>query len=485
MASTSEKSSVKLDFTNFSNVIDGKCVAASPGMGRCTVNPSTLEKNPEVPITTCEDVDRAVSAARKVAGAWASLSWKDRQTTLSEYIDAVEANSEGFAKVVVREQGKTLNEARGEVYLGVKCLRGTIALELPEGEELDHNEQRRVVKRYTPLGVAVGIVPRLVAALLTGNTFILKPSPFTPYCSLKGSYANSLKLAELGTHFLPPGVLQALSGEDDLGPLLTSHAGVNVFTFAGSIATGKRIMESCSKTMKRVILELGGNDPTIVCPDVDIATTAPAIACIAFANSGQICMSPKRVYVHESIYDDFLAAMVEYANKLKLTTDEVNAIGPISNKTQFESVKSLLADAKADKLAIAAGGTQPPADSSRPGFYLLPTLIDNPPDTARVVVEEAFGPIVPVMRWSNEKEVIERANDSEYGLGASVWSRNATQANRMARELQAGSIWINTHSERDAEFPFGGMKNSGIGHAGGLEGLASYCNLQTIWSKLD
>ncbi|KAI1259454.1 aldehyde dehydrogenase-like protein [Xylariaceae sp. FL1019] len=478
----SSQFSVKLNFTSFSNVIDGKCVDLVSGQTRRTLNPATLEENPELPIASHDEVNRAVNAAQRAAKSWAALPWETRRTKLNDFITAFEANSEGFAEMLVREQGKTLNEARGELHISVQFLRSTAALELPQEEEIERTEQRQVVKRYIPLGVAVGIVPwnypvylacqRLGQALITGNTFILKPSPLAPYCNLKG------------THFFPPGVLQALNGEDSLGPDLISRQEVNVVTFAGSIGTGKKIMESCSKTLKRVILELGGNDPAIVCADVDVAKTASILAYIAFTNAGQVCIVPKRIYVHDSIYDEFLAVMVAYADNLQLSTDDAVAIGPVSNQAQFESVNNLLADINTNMLAVAAGATRNSEDSSLSGLYVQPTIVDNPPDASRVVVEEAFGPVVPVMRWADEDEVIERANKTEYGLGASVWSNDTTQAGRIARQLQAGLLWINTHAELDGKVPGGGIKYSGIGVEGGLDGLKGYCNMQTIWSKL-
>ncbi|KAI0155129.1 aldehyde dehydrogenase-like protein [Xylariaceae sp. FL1272] len=454
--------SVKLNFITFSNVIGGKCVDA---------------ENSEVPIASQDEIERAVNAAQAAAKLWAALPWAIRRAKLHDFINALDANSAGFAEMLDQEQGKTLNEAQGELYLSIQFLRRTATLELPDEEEVDRTEQRQVVKRYLPLGVAVGIVPwnypvflacqRVGQALITGNTFILKPSPSAPYCNLK------VQLAELGTHFFPPGVLQALNGEDDLGPSLTSREGVNVVTFAGSIATGKKVMASCSKTLKRVILELGGNDPAIVCADVDVAKTATIVAYLAFTNCGQVCAIPKRVYVHDSIYDEFGAVMVAYATSLRLGTDK-----------SFESIKNLLADVEANKLSIATGSTQNPGDNGQKGLYSQPTIFDNPPDTSRVVVEEAFGPVIPMMRWADEAEVIERANKIDYGLGASVWSNDTTQAGRIARQLHAGSVWINTHAELDGTIPFGGIKSSGMGVEGGLEGLKRYCNVQTIWSKL-
>ncbi|TGJ88399.1 hypothetical protein E0Z10_g320 [Xylaria hypoxylon] len=473
MGSNGKHDSIKLDFAVFRNVVNGKLVDSSSKKTRYSVNPATFEQNPSVPATTLKDVDEAVKSARK-ASKMASTS----------FTDAVEAHAEEFAQMLVKEQGKTIYEARGELQVSLQALRGSCVLTLPDEEMAASNNSRTIIKRYIPLGVVVGIVPwnypmflackMLGQGLAAGNAFILKPSPFTPYCNLK--------LAELGSYFFPPGVLQALSGEDDLGPWLTAHPGIDKVSFAGSIATGKRVMQACSSTLKRVTLELGGNDPLIVCADVDIASVVPTVAYTAFANSGQICSIPKRIYVHESIYQEFLSAMVANIKSLKLTTEEQAAIGPISNKPQYERVKQLLADIEENKLTVSAGSTSPPGD--KPGFFLSPTLIDNPPDDSRIVAEEPFGPILPLMKWSDELDVIQRANNTEYGLGASVWSRDAAQAERIARQLEAGTIWINTHAEPDPNVEFGGHKYSGIGVEGGIEGLKGYCNLQIMWKKL-
>ncbi|KAI0010720.1 aldehyde dehydrogenase-like protein [Xylariaceae sp. FL0662B] len=479
----SSLNSAELNFTTFSNVINGELCSSSSGKIRRSVNPATWEDNPEVPVSTVEDVDRAIQSAQKAQKAWAAVPWSERQKALKNYTDAFEAHAESFVQLLVREQGKTISEGHGEIQLSLRFLRGFCELSLSE-ELIESNEERKVTTRYTPLGVAAGIVPwnypihlacgKLGPALVTGNAFILKPSPFAPYCNLK--------MAELGLRFFPPGVFQALSGDHDLGPWLTGHPGVDVVSFSGSVAVGKKVMQACSKTLKRTILELGGNDPVIVCADVDPAAIAPKVAYLALANSGQICIIPKRVYVHESIYDEFLSAMVAYVKSLDWKEGEQIAFGPVSNKPQYERVRQLLADIETNQLTLAVGSTKPLTD--RRGFFLSPTLVDNPPDNSRIVVEEPFGPVVPVMKWSDESEVIRRANNTEYGLGASVWSRDAAQAERMARQLQAGSIWVNTHAEVDPKCPFPGHKHSAIGVEWGVEGLKGYCNLQTIHIRL-
>ncbi|KAI1210499.1 aldehyde dehydrogenase [Annulohypoxylon truncatum] len=484
MASNTSETKIKLDFETFFNVIDGQLCSSSTGLTRFTVNPATLEENASVPVSTIDDVNKAVQSAQNAAKTWASTPWSERQKKLKAYADAFEANAEGFLQMLLNEQGKSIREAQIELWLTLTFLRGTADLSLPE-EVIEDSDKRKVLTRHVPLGVAAGLVSwnypifiacvKFASALITGNAIILKPSPHAPYCNLK--------IAELGLHFFPPGVLQALSGDDNLGPWLVEHSGINVVSFTGSVGVGKRVMESCSKTLKRCVLELGGNDPAIVCSDVDIESTAPKVAYFAFANSGQICTIPKRVYVHESIYDKFLSAMVAYANSVSLKQDENPSIGPVSNQPQYERVKELLADIEKDELTIAAGNTKPP--EGKQGFFLSPTIIDNPPDNSRIVTEEPFGPVFPVMRWTEESDVVQRSNDTNFGLGASVWSRDIAQADRIARQLQAGTVWVNTHAEVDPGIPCPGFKDSAIGVQYGVEGLKAYCNLQTLFTKLD
>ncbi|KAI1820504.1 aldehyde dehydrogenase [Xylaria intraflava] len=470
-----------LDFTTFHNVINGE-IAKTGGKTRQIVNPSTLQKNPELPLSSLEDVNLAVSSAQKAAASWAAVPWDKRADALGQLADAIEANTAEFVKLVTMEQGKPPMWAQLEIATVVQWLRGFCKLSLA-GETIENSDERKVVTRYTPLGVAVGIAPwnfsvqlgciKLASAILTGNAFIWKPSPHAPYCALK--------MAELGSRFFPPGVLQALSGDDELGVWLTQHPGVDMVSFTGSTRVGKLVMESCSKTMKRFTLELGGNDAAIVCADVDAATVAAKIGVIAWCNSGQICISVKRIYVHESVYDAFLAALVGFAQSLKLGADGDAFLGPLSNQFQYERVKELLADIEENKYGIATGSTKPLSD--KPGYFLAPTVVDNPPDHARIVAEEQFGPVIPVLKWSDESDVIQRANAGPAGLGASVWSRDIAQADRMGKQLQAGNIWINCHAEMQPSTPFSGQKESGLGTEMGVDGLKAYCNIQSIYTR--
>lgn len=467
-------------FGEYHNVIDGQL--SSTQETRHGVNPANGKPNPEVPVATKEDVDRAVAAARKAFKSWAQVPWAERQQACRSFGDALEKQADEFAKLLTQEQGKPLMFAKQEIGGAVGWIRQLSSYELKE-EVIEEDEHKKTLIRYTPLGVAVGIVPwnfpvslaagKLTTAVVTGNAIIIKPSPYTPYCDLK--------LVELAQQFFPPGVVQILSGDDNLGPWLTAHEGVDKISFTGSTFTGKKVMESASKTLKRVTLELGGKDPTIVCPDVDIATVAPKVATLAFLNSGQICLAIKRIYVHEDIYEPFLKAMVEFTKTLKVGDGAVegNFLGPIQNSMQYEKVKGFFSEIEKEGQKVAVGGT----NEDKPGYFITPTLIDRPSDNSRIVTDEPFGPIAPVLSWKDEQEVIDRANNTLMGLGASVWAKDVDRANRIARQLEAGSVWVNTHLELSAAVPFGGHKNSGIGFEFSSGGLKAYCNVQSLYLK--
>lgn len=365
--------------------------------------------------------------------------------------------------------------------MGVALLRGFTSLRIPE-EVIEDSDDRRVYVRYVPLGVGAGIVPwnwplvlavgKIGPALLTGNSFIMKPSPFTPYVGLK--------LGELGARIFPPGVFQVLSGGDDLGPMLTEHPDIDKISFTGSSQTGKLVMQSCAKTLKRISLELGGNDAAIICEDADIAKTVPKIAMMAFMSSGQICMDVKRIYVHEKIYDDFRDAFVEHVKTIKTgpATDEDVFVGPLQNSMQFEKVKEMYSQIEKQGWTSVHGGEI--TDTGK-GYFIEPAIIDNPPEDSRIVTDEPFGPIVPLCKWSDENDVIGRANNSKMGLGASVWTNDIARGERMCDQLEAGSVWLNSHFELAPNVPFGGHKWSGIGMEWGVLGLKGWCNPQSMW----
>ncbi|KAH9902047.1 aldehyde dehydrogenase [Xylariomycetidae sp. FL2044] len=472
-------SKMSLNLTTFQNVINGKLVSTEKT--RRTINPCTLEQNPGAPLSSRDDVNLAVASARAAAKSWAGAAWQDRAEALLRFADIIDTHTEELAQLLGKEQGKPINWGRAEISASAGYLREFCKLSLAE-ECIEDTEERKVVARFVPLGVVVGIVPwnypiqmavmKFGPALLTGNPFIWKPSPYTPYCTLK--------IAELGLQVFPPGVLQAVSGEDILGLWLTEHADVDMVTFTGSVPTGKKVMETCSRTLKRVTLELGGNDAAILCADIDAVAVATKLAFIAFCNAGAICIGPKRIYVHESVYDAVLAATVAFAESVQLGLDEASHSGPVANERQFDQVKELFADLEKTQAKIATGSTKA---LDRKGYFFAPSVVDNPPEESRVVQEEQFAPILPLMRWSDEDDVIRRANDTKFGLGASVWSRDLAQAKRLADQLQAGNVWINTHAELGPNIPFAGHKQSGLGVEMGVEGFKCYCNVQSVYTR--
>ncbi|KAL4726643.1 hypothetical protein ACLX1H_005531 [Fusarium chlamydosporum] len=452
---------------NYVQIINGK--SAPTQKTHQGTNPATLEKKPEVPIASQDDLNQAVDAARKAFKSWSKVPWEERRQKLLAWADAVEAQKDEFAQLLTSEQGKPTAQASSEAAGAVGWIKGQASFDLKE-EVIEESDTRKIVTRYTPLGVVAAIIPwnfplmlataKITPALLAGNVIIVKPSPFTPYCGLK--------LVELAQQFFPPGVVQSLSGDDNLGPWITSHPGIDKISFTGSTHTGKLVMQSAAKTLKRVTLELGGNDAAVV-------------AALSFLNSGQICLNVKRVYVHESIYEKFRDAVVKHVKNYKLGdgSHEATSHGPIQNEMQYNRVKTFFDDIEKQGWKVATGGKFDPEPKN--GYYITPTVIDNPPEDSRIVVEEPFGPILPLLSWKDEEEVIERANDTRLGLGASVWANNLETAERIAKQLESGTVWINTHFDITPMAPFGGHKESGIGTEWGINGLKGMCNVQSLF----
>ncbi|BCS26872.1 aldehyde dehydrogenase family protein [Aspergillus puulaauensis] len=479
---TTASSDNKLDFSTFSNIIDGQ--RSYTESTRCGTNPATNEKLFPCPVSTHEDVENAIEIAKSAFKTWRKTSIKHRKEQLGACAAALIEHKAEFARLLTIEQGKPTMFAEQEVDFGAHWLAGTCELDLPE-EVVEDSSEKYIQTRYVPLGVVVGIVPwnfpimllcgKLAPAVMTGNTIIIKPSPFTPYCGIK--------IVELAQRFFPPGVIQVLSGDDSLGPWLTAHPGVDKISFTGSTATGKKVMESASKNLTRITLELGGNDAAIVCSDVNVEETVIQVANAAFLNSGQICIAIKRIYVHKDIYAHFRDAFVKYVSALKIGNglEAGTFLGPVQNKLQYDRVGLFLDDIQRRKQAIATGGSV--VGTATDGLFVHPTVIDNPPDDSKIVVEEPFGPIVPLLEWSDVDEVIDRANTSNMGLGSSVWTNDQTLAQRIAEDVEVGSVWTNEHLAIRPTAAFGGHKKSGIGAAWGLDGLRAYCNTQTLYFR--
>ncbi|RAL12823.1 aldehyde dehydrogenase family protein [Aspergillus homomorphus CBS 101889] len=473
---------MSLDITTFHNIINNE--ATTTPTTRHSLNPATSTPNPAVPISTQDDLNTAVEAAQSAFTSWSRTTIPYRRSLLETYATLLETHKTALATLLTQEQGKPLSQAQIEVEMAIRWTRAIPTLEIPEST-LEDTADRKIIQRYVPIGVCAAIVPwnypvllavgKIVPAVYTGNTVIVKPSPYTPYCAIK--------LVELAARCFPPGVVQVLSGGEELGPWMTAHPGIQKVSFTGSNATGRKVMEACARGMKRVTLELGGNDAAIVCEDVDVDAVVAKIGIIAFICSSQICMTIKRLYVHEKIYDTVRDKLVQFVRNLKVGdgSEPDTFFGPVQNRMQFDKASDLLSATHAAGLQTIAAGDLP-AHLDK-GYFIQPTIVDNPPEDSRVVREEPFAPILPLLKWSDEDDVIARANDSEYALSASVWSRDMVQARRLVDRLQVGSVWVNSHFDVAPHVPFGGHKASGIGTEWGLNGLIGWCNSQTIWFR--
>jgi len=467
-------------FSDYSMTIDGQA-ATSPATLEA-YNPATEEVITNFPDASRDQLEAAVAAARRAFPAWSSRPVEERQALVAKMGDAISAHAEDFFRLLTMEQGKGRAGAEWEIGGSAIWCQEIAKQSLPL-HVAEKTDDRTVETRRVPLGVIGAITPwnfpvllaiwKIAPALVAGNTMVLKPSPYTPLCTLK--------LGELLRDILPAGVLNIVSGGNDLGAWMTAHPDIKKISFTGSTATGRKIMASASGNLKRITLELGGNDPAIVLPDVDVAETAKQLFWAAFQNSAQFCVAAKRLYIHEDIYDELAAALVDYAKTIKVGdgSEQGTDLGPIQNRMQFEKLKDLLADSKENGQKFLLGGEV----IEGPGYFVPVTIIDNPPEDSRVVVEEAFGPILPLLKFNDIEDVIKRANNSEYGLAASVWGRDTTAARAIANRIEAGTVWINEIHSFSPHVAFGGHKQSGIGIENALEGLAEYTNSQTIVTR--
>lgn len=457
--------------------IGGALVAGADSMG--IVNPATGEPFAQAPRASREDLGAAIAAAREAFAGWAGRDHAERAGLVSELAQAIERQAPDLAALLTREQGKPLKDAAREVAGLVAWLNAAAQFELPVHVHED-SDARYCETRRVPIGVVGAIAPwnyplllaafKLGPALVTGNTVVLKPSPFTPLATLK--------LGEIARDILPSGVLNVVSGDDELGPWLTAHEGVDKIGFTGSTATGKQVMRSAADTLKRLTLELGGNDPAIVMSDVDPESLASDLFWASFGNSGQVCVASKRVYVHADVYEAVRDALVAFAASVRLGDglDPAVQLGPINNRRQYERLLDLLSDCHASGLGFACGGDVPKG----PGYFLAPAIIDNPPEEARIVQEEQFGPILPLIRVETHEEAVARANASPFALGATIWAGDEEAGWALANRLAAGNVWVNECRPLSPLVPFAGHRQSGFGTENGLEGLLEYTLPKTM-----
>jgi acyl-CoA reductase-like NAD-dependent aldehyde dehydrogenase len=445
-------------------------------------NPSTGEVVGLAPKATSDQLDQAVDAAQSAFASWSKTSQDERKKLCHAVAQKLADNAEEIARLITLEQGKPLNGLGSRFEMGGAgaWAHYTADLDIPVKVIQDNNEGRIELHRR-PIGVVGSITPwnwpvliaiwHIIPAIRAGNTVVNKPSPYTPL--------STLRAIDLMNEVLPAGVVNGIAGEDSIGAAMSSHDGIGKIVFTGSASTGKKVMSSAANTLKRLTLELGGNDAGIVLPDVDPKQIAPGLSWGGFINNGQTCAALKRLYVHDDVYDEVCAALLDFAKTIPMGDGlkDDSQLGPVQNRMQFDKVARLVEAAKNAGGKVLMGG-EPQKGSL---FYPI-TLIGGLDNGNPLVDEEQFGPALPIIRYSDIDEVIVRANDNPNGLGGSVWSKNIDKAREYAAQLQCGTVWINKHGAIQPNAPFGGVKGSGIGVEFGEEGLFENTNVQVMYS---
>lgn len=474
----SETGETKRMNNKYKMLIDGNLVSGT-GATFSVINPATEEEFVQCNMASTEQLDQAVTSAQKAFSAWSQTPDAERSRLIHLIADGIEANADELAKIIVQEQGKPLALAQMEVGAAAAWSRYNADLEIPD-EIFENSENKLVKANRKPLGVVASITPwnwplmiaiwHIIPALRMGNTVISKPSSLTPL--------NTLRLVQIMNDVLPKGVINIVLGEAEIGNAISGHANIDKIIFTGSTSTGQRIMSNASNTLKRLTLELGGNDAAIVLPGTDINSIAEALFNTAFINMGQTCAALKRLYVHESQYEEVCIKLGELAAK-QVVGDGIKpetTFGPIQNSNQYRIVNELVNDALSKGGRIVFGGK----GNQDKGYFYSPTIVADVTNGIRLVDEEQFGPVLPVIAYSNIEQAVQMANDSKLGLGGSVWGSDLELANTIAQQLECGTVWINNHSEVLPHIPFGGSKMSGVGIEFGLNGLLEYTQLQVI-----
>lgn len=460
-------------------IINGQTVSNNESFN--VINPATEEILASCPSANIEQLNSAVAAAQQAFNSWSRLDPATRAAKIHEIGNLIEANTESLAKLVTKETGKALQGMGSffEVGGSVAWTHATAEMDTPI-EVIEEDDNHRVELHRKPLGVVGSIVPwnfplmiaiwHIIPALKAGNTVVIKPSPLAPL--------SAIKLVELMNEVLPAGVVNIVTGGDEIGEAITRHPDIAKIVFTGSTNTGKQIMANSSTTLKRLTLELGGNDAAILLPDVDPSAVAETVFHTAFVNSGQTCAALKRLYVHEDIYDQVCDALTGLAEQFKVGNglEEGVMFGPVQNKQQYERVCQLAEDTRAQGGRFLTGGEPMPG----PGYFFPLTLVADVQDGSRLVDEEPFGPILPIIKYSDVDDAITRANNNSCGLGGSVWSADTELATKLAGQLECGTAWVNTHAQIQPNVPFGGVKGSGFGVEFATQGLEEYTSIQVV-----
>ncbi len=462
--------------------IDGKSVEAKNSFE--VINPATGEAFAKVGQASVDDLNNAVAAAKRAFPAWAATPDKERVAAINKLADLLKEHHKELSELITREQGKTQSGPGANVELegSIGWTQATGALH-NEVEEIINNDDELVQLHRFPVGVVGSITPwnwplmiaiwHIIPALRVGCTIVIKPSSFTPVATLR--------FVELANQVLPSGVLNSVTGDSEIGEAISTHPDIAKIVFTGSTETGRRIMEKAGKTLKRLTLELGGNDAGIILPGTDMENRLEDLFWGVFLNAGQTCAAMKRLYVHEGDYDKLCEQFAAFVKQIKVGDgmNEENLIGPLSNEAQYKKVIELVEDAKAKGATMLTGGE--PMEGK--GYFYPLTLIANATHDMRVVSEEQFGPVIPIIKYKDVEEAIRMANSVEVGLGSSVWGNDADEARKTALRMEAGTMWVNRHAHIAPNVPMGGVKQSGIGVEFSEEGLREYTQVQVLSEK--
>ena len=466
-------------------LINGKFTTGAAQVRIPVINPATEEVLDEVPRGTPADVEAAVAAARAAFPAWRAVPGAEKAAMLHEAAARIRAHEEELMKLLTLEEGKPLVENEEELLWTHNTLdyyaelgrhdRGRV---IPPG---DAGQFNFILKE--PYGVVGCIIPwnypllllawKIAPALATGNTVVIKPSEYTPLATLR--------LAEIAFHDFPDGVDNVVTGYGaETGEVLVKHPHIPMIAFTGSLATGRRIASLAAPEMKKLHLELGGKDPMVIAPDVEMDAAVSGLAYSALLNSGQVCTSTERVYVHESLYTQFAEELTDFVSKLKLGSglDPETDLGPMLRAPFREKVEDHIQDAVRSGASLLTGGKRP--DGFERGFFLEPAVVTGVNHDMKIMRDETFGPVIPLMPYSSFEQAIDLANDSPYGLGASLMTHDSKLVKRFFEEVQAGTIWINDPLTDNYAGPFGGMKMSGGSRELGQEGMDEFTQVKHV-----
>lgn len=471
--------------------INGGYVANQSGDTFSTCYPGDGHVICEVEIAGQPEVDAAVKAAKEAFSAWAETPAAERGAIIRRAATLLRERNQELAELETLDTGKAICETTEvDIISGAEVMEYYAGvIQSIQGQHIDLPPNAFAMLRREPIGVCAGIgawnYPMQIAmwksgpALACGNTMVFKPAEQTPL--------TALKLAEIYTEAgLPDGVFNVVQGARDTGAALISHRHVSKVTLTGSVETGKVVMAHSAQDLKKVTLELGGKSPVIIFDDADLENAVNGALGANFYSTGQVCSNGTRVFVQQGVYEEFIKRVAERTKKIKVGNpfNPNTQMGPLVSKEHFEKVSEFMEGAKNSKARHICGGDFPPNEELTPGYYVTPAIFADCDDDMKFVEEEVFGPLMSILPFTSEEEVVERANSTHFGLSGAVFTQNFSRAHRVANKIQAGIVWINEYNITPAEIPFGGYKQSGIGRENGLQAIEHYTQLKTIYANL-